>query len=164
MAVVRGGRDDVDLSALERQFLLGEVNAALAPLLQLERDATDGSAGRRLWKPGGHLILGVGVVVGEGARGERVGGGVGGDGSVDGEVVDRHLLDLSMGKVEIQVGVELIGGAWHAESVEGRWVGGEDARGGNPSFCVRVDGEDAGEGVIYTRNQELRTPTEIHRR
>jgi hypothetical protein len=93
----------VDLVDLERRLLLDEVHVALAPLLlRHECDAVDGTARWCLWEPRWHLILGVGVVVGEGAKDEWDGGGVGGDGSVDGEVVDRHLIiDLLLGKVEV---------------------------------------------------------------
>jgi hypothetical protein len=58
------------------------------------------------------------------------------------------------------LGVDLVGGAWRDENVEARWVGGEDARGGEPSFRVRVGGEDAGEGVVRPPNRELHTPTD----
>jgi hypothetical protein len=47
------------------------------------------------------LVLGVGVVVGEEAGDERGGGGVGGNGSIDGEAVEWHLIDFLLGKVEV---------------------------------------------------------------
>jgi hypothetical protein len=48
-----------------------------------------------------YLVLSVTVVVGEGAGGEWGGDGVGGNGSIDEETVEWHLIDLLLERVEV---------------------------------------------------------------
>jgi hypothetical protein len=44
---------------------------------------------------------------------------VGGGGSVDEEVMDRHLVDLLLGEVDVRFGVDLVGGD---DSIDGEAV------------------------------------------
>jgi hypothetical protein len=108
---VRQAGDELRVSAivgpgLEHILLLDEVYTAFTPLLlRLGRDATGGATGWRLWESGGYLILGVDVVVGVRAANKWGGSGVGGDGNIDGEAMDRHLLDDEVGGLACGLGV-----------------------------------------------------------
>jgi hypothetical protein len=101
-AVVERDRGAADYSVLKRHFVMDEIQVVFVPLaLQLAHHGADRVTGRCLLEPKGHLVPGVGVVVGEGAGDEWDSSGVGGDDSVDGGAMDWHLIDLLQGKVEV---------------------------------------------------------------